>query len=127
MERTLTEYAPGDRKAPVGYRIASVAFNKDTGEPTAARDSTAAAVDVLSTPDLGNCPDGCFRPVGLAWDSQGRLWASSDSTGEIFVLYQNGTTDGGGGGSGGPRALLADRAAAWAVVLAAVVAGLFLA
>ncbi|POR37344.1 Uncharacterized protein TPAR_02457, partial [Tolypocladium paradoxum] len=121
----VTFHGSWNRKSPVGYRIASIAFNKDKGEPVAARDSTTAAVDVLSTPDLGKCPDGCFRPVGLAWDAQGRLWASSDSTGEIFVLYQNGTTD--GGGSGGPHALLADRAATWAVVLAAVVAGLFLA
>ncbi|PNY24759.1 Uncharacterized protein TCAP_05290 [Tolypocladium capitatum] len=121
----ITFHGSWNRKSPVGYRIASVAFNGKTGEPSAARDSTSAAVDVLSSPDLGGCPDGCFRPVGLAWDSKGRLWASSDSTGEIFVLYQNGTTD--GGGSGGTRALLADRAATWAVVLAAVVAGLFLA
>ncbi|KND86449.1 hypothetical protein TOPH_08923 [Tolypocladium ophioglossoides CBS 100239] len=121
----ITFHGSWDRKVPIGYRIASVDFNKDTGEPSAAHDSTTAAVDVLSTPDLTKCPDGCFRPVGLAWDSQGRLWASSDSTGEIFVLYQNGTTD--GGGSGGARPLVADRAATWAVLLAAVAAGLLLA
>ncbi len=85
-----------------------------------------AAVDVLSTPDLANCPDGCFRPVGLAWDAKGRLWVTSDSTGEIFILNQNGTSDD-GGNSIGSRSLVADKAATWAVVLAAVVAGLFLA
>ncbi|KAJ6437856.1 glucose/sorbosone dehydrogenase [Purpureocillium lavendulum] len=115
-----------NRKNPTGYRIALVAFNKATGQPSAAHDSMTAAVDVLSTPDLANCPDGCFRPVGLAWDSKGRLWATSDSTGEIFVLNQNGTADD-GGNSIGSRSLVADKAAAWAVVLAAVVAGFFLA
>ena len=28
-----------------------------------------------------------MRPVSLAWDSKGRLWFSSDATGEIFVMY----------------------------------------
>ncbi|KFG85785.1 L-sorbosone dehydrogenase [Metarhizium anisopliae] len=111
---------------PVGYRISSVAFDTSKGEPSAQKSSTDAAVDVLSTPDLAECPDACFRPVGLAWDSQGRLWFSSDSMGEIFVLHQNGTSSGGGGSTGSPS-LVADKAAAWAVVLAAIVAGLFLA
>ena len=35
----------------------------------------------------------------MAWDSQGRLWFSSDSTGEIFVMEHDGS--GGSGGSGG--------------------------
>ncbi len=32
------------------------------------------------------CPQGCFRPVGLAWDKEGRLFMSSDATGEIYVV-----------------------------------------
>ena len=40
----------------------------------------------MTNPDLSKCPDACFRPVGLAWDSEGRLWVTSDSTGEIYVL-----------------------------------------
>lgn len=83
-----------NREDPVGYRIASVAF-KD-GEPTASKDSMDAAVDVLATKDLSNCPDKCFRPVGLAWDSKDRLWFSSDSTGEIFVMQYDGKSGGGG-------------------------------
>ncbi|OAA62965.1 Six-bladed beta-propeller, TolB-like protein [Cordyceps fumosorosea ARSEF 2679] len=83
-----------DRDAPVGYRVASVAFGAD-GRPTAGRTSMDAAVDVLATKDLSNCPDKCFRPVGLAWDAKGRLWLSSDSTGEIFVLQHDGSSGGG--------------------------------
>ncbi|KAJ4155305.1 hypothetical protein LMH87_000559 [Akanthomyces muscarius] len=83
-----------NREDPVGYRIASVAF-KD-GQPTAGKDSMDAAVDVLTTKDLSNCPDNCFRPVGLAWDSKGRLWFSSDSTGEIFVMQHDSSSGGGG-------------------------------
>ena len=28
----------------------------------------------------------CFRPVGVAFDAKGRLYMSSDSTGEIYVI-----------------------------------------
>ncbi|XWX01942.1 hypothetical protein V2A60_009974 [Cordyceps javanica] len=89
-----------NRDAPAGYRIASIDFGDD-GQPVAARDSMDAAVDVLSTKDLANCPDKCFRPAGLAWDAKGRLWFSSDSTGEIFVLQHDGSSEGGGSSGGG--------------------------
>lgn len=57
-------------------------------------------MDVLSTKDLSQCPDNCFRPVGLAWDSKGRLWFSSDSTGEIFVMKNDGSGDNGDNSDG---------------------------
>ena len=69
---------------PVGYRLSVVEFAN--GEPIAPNTSTTAAVDILSNADVTQCPDACFRPVGLAWDSQGRLWMSSDATGEIYVI-----------------------------------------
>jgi hypothetical protein len=40
-------------------------------------------------PDNSACPDGCFRPVGLAWDSNGRLFMSSDATGEIYMIIRS--------------------------------------
>lgn len=67
--------------------------------PSAAGDSRDSTTDILSTPDLGNCPDDCFRPVGMTWDSEGRLWFASDSTGEVFVM-QKSKGSGGGGGDG---------------------------
>lgn len=42
--------------------------------------------------DLSTCPDQCFRPVGLAWDSKNRLFMTSDSTGEIYILQQTDAT-----------------------------------
>jgi hypothetical protein len=42
--------------------------------------------------NVSACPTGCFRPVGLAFDGQGRLFMSSDSTGEIYVIT---SSDGG--------------------------------
>lgn len=103
----------------MGYRISTIDF-KD-GQPTAARTSTDAAKDIIWAPDLSKCPSKCFRPVGLAWDSKGRLWFSSDSTGEIFVMQKDSSS---GGNSGAGRS----RSPAWALTSAmAVLIGLVLA
>ncbi|KAK4151580.1 L-sorbosone dehydrogenase [Chaetomidium leptoderma] len=102
-----------DRSSPVGYRMSSIAFNAATGEPVAAPDSNDALTDVLTNRDNKACPDGCFRPVGMAFDGAGRLWMSSDSTGEIYVLQRTGESgdgrfvqpDDGGGHENGAAGL----------------------
>lgn len=81
-----------NREDPIGYKLSMVEFD-GTGSPRAAANSTTAAVDIVSNADLSVCPRNCFRPVGLAWDAQGRLFMSSDSTGEIYVITK---TDGSG-------------------------------
>ncbi|PMD55638.1 soluble quino protein glucose dehydrogenase, partial [Hyaloscypha bicolor E] len=73
-----------DRSDPVGYKLSTVAFA--AGSPVAASDSITAAVDIMANADNSNCPDQCFRPVGLALDSKDRVFMSSGSTGEIYVL-----------------------------------------
>jgi hypothetical protein len=81
----------------VGYKLSTIAFA--SGSPVAASDSTTAAVDIMANADNSKCPDECFRPVGLALDSKNRVFMSSDSTGEIYVLVKTGpsatTTSGG--------------------------------
>ena len=80
-----------NREEPIGYKLSFVQFDGN-GSPTEPANSSTAAVDIVSNPDLSACPRSCFRPVGLAWDSQGRLFMSSDSTGEIYVVTkENGT------------------------------------
>ena len=74
-----------NREAPIGYKLSLVQFDGN-GSPVAPANSTTAAADIVSNPDLSACPSQCFRPVGLAWDGQGRLFMSSDSTGEIYVV-----------------------------------------
>ena len=99
-----------------------------------------ALQDVLTTPDLSNCPDHCVRPAGLAWDSQDRLWFSSDFSGEIFVMKRTtnssssgNSTSGSGGnstaGSGDDSAgsQLLPSQMAWVVTVVALAMGLFLA
>lgn len=102
----ITFHGSWDRTDPTGYVLSSVQFDGNTGAPVAQADSSSATADVLSNADLSKCPDSCFRPVGLAWDSQGRLFMSSDSTGEIYVLQRSdmsatgGTETGTGTGTG---------------------------
>ncbi|KAH8881416.1 soluble quino protein glucose dehydrogenase [Thozetella sp. PMI_491] len=82
----VTFHGSWNRDVPVGYKLSVLSFAN--GEPTEAADSKTAAKDVLSNPDASQCPDKCFRPAGLALDSQGRIFMTSDSTGEIYVLRQ---------------------------------------
>nr|POE47656.1 hypothetical protein CFP56_00987 [Quercus suber] len=83
----ITFHGSWDRTDPAGYKLSVVEFAN--GEPVEASDSTTAARDIVSNVDNSVCPGGCFRPVGLAWDSQGRLFMSSDSTGEIYAILRS--------------------------------------
>lgn len=62
-------------------------------------------VDILANADNSVCPDHCFRPVGIAFDDQGRLFVSSDASGEIYVVVRdemaNGSSTGANGGGSG--------------------------
>ncbi|KAF2717708.1 soluble quino protein glucose dehydrogenase [Polychaeton citri CBS 116435] len=95
----VTFHGSWDRDEPAGYKLSVVPFDADTGEPTAPADSRDGYADVVANVDNSNCPDECFRPVGLAWDSTGRLWMSSDSTGEIYVIERADNTSVEGSGS----------------------------
>jgi hypothetical protein len=86
-----------NRDEPIGYKVSVVGF--ENGEPTEPANSNRAAVDIVSNADVSRCPDECFRPVGLAFDRRGRLFMSSDSTGEIYVITQ---ADGGPANDAGP-------------------------
>ncbi|EYB21428.1 hypothetical protein FG05_09272, partial [Fusarium graminearum] len=79
--------ADRNREPPVGYQISEIPF--EDGRPANSSRSRDAATPIIYNEKLSSCPDDCFRPVGLAWDTQGRLWFSSDKTGEIFVLNHN--------------------------------------
>ncbi|KAG4430398.1 hypothetical protein IFR05_014118 [Cadophora sp. M221] len=100
-EAFISFHGSWDRSAPVGYKISSIDFA--SGSPVAAADSRTATTDIMSNPDLSACPRGCFRPVGLAMDTLGRMFMTSDSTGEIWVLAKgsSGTSTSGGGSSTG--------------------------
>ncbi|KAF3932846.1 hypothetical protein ABW19_dt0209534 [Dactylella cylindrospora] len=80
-----------NRDTPIGYRVVTVNFAN--GQPTEANNSQSAALEIMANADLMQCENSCFRPVGLAFDTAGHLWMSSDATGEIYVIRK---TDGSG-------------------------------
>ena len=57
------------------------------GDPVESATSKTAQIPVMENQDATRCQNNCFRPVGLAFDTKGRLFVSSDTTGEIFVIY----------------------------------------
>ncbi|OIW26202.1 soluble quino protein glucose dehydrogenase [Coniochaeta ligniaria NRRL 30616] len=81
----ITFHGSWDRNPPDGYRVMRVDFNN--GQPVADRTSKTAQIPVMENSNTGACPNSCFRPVGLAFDNKGRLYMSSDSSGEIYVIY----------------------------------------
>ncbi|TKA24941.1 hypothetical protein B0A50_06039 [Salinomyces thailandicus] len=80
----VTFHGSWDREDPVGYKLAVIEFQD--GEPVEPSTSRTAARDVVWNADNSVCPAQCFRPVGLAWDREGRLFMSSDATGEIYAV-----------------------------------------
>ncbi|KAL8727924.1 MAG: hypothetical protein Q9181_005525 [Wetmoreana brouardii] len=88
-EAWVTFHGSWDRTNPVGYKLSIIPFAN--GEPVAAPDNKTAVMDVLVNADISKCPQNCFRPVGIAFDQQGRLFMSSDSTGEIYVVVRDQT------------------------------------
>lgn len=58
--------------------------NEEPVEPATSRE---AQIPVMENHNTASCPRSCFHPVGLAFDKKGRLYVSSDSSGEIHVIY----------------------------------------
>ena len=76
-----------DRTSPVGYKLSVIPFTN--GEPVASSNNKTSTTDIFANADNSKCPDHCFRPVGIAFDNQGRLFVSSDATGEIYVIVKD--------------------------------------
>ncbi|KAF3927783.1 hypothetical protein ABW20_dc0100663 [Dactylellina cionopaga] len=74
-----------NRSPPDGYRVSVIPFGSNN-QPVAASDSTSGYRDIMTNPNNAACPGQCFRPVGLAFDSRGRLFVSSDATNEIYLI-----------------------------------------
>ncbi|OAA71224.1 Soluble quinoprotein glucose/sorbosone dehydrogenase [Cordyceps fumosorosea ARSEF 2679] len=92
-----------NRQPPNGYRLSRVTFGAD-GQPVARADSADAEEKLLWNADNAECPGGCFRPVGLWTDegkgAAGRVFMTSDSSGELFVVTGVGSKAKGTGGGG---------------------------
>ena len=97
-EAWVTFRGSWDRSDPVGYKLAMIPF--ENGEPVAAPDNATSTIDILTNEDNSRCPDNCFRPVSIAFDSNGRLFMSSDASGEIYVVARVENRGGATGASG---------------------------
>ncbi len=76
-----------DRSPADGYRVMKVEFGKD-GQPVQPLNSKSAGTLVMENQNTGSCSsEAASGPSGLDFDSKKRLFVSSDSTGEIYVLY----------------------------------------
>ncbi|CUS08707.1 unnamed protein product [Tuber aestivum] len=73
-----------NRNVPIGYVISVVEFQGS--EPKAPRNSDNSIKNIMWNGDTAACPGKCFRPVGFAFDTAGRIWVTSDSTGEIYII-----------------------------------------
>ena len=96
-EAWVSFHGSWDRSDPSGYKLSRIEFKN--GEPTAASNSNTSYVDILANQDNSKCPNNCLRPVGLAIDSRGRIFMSSDSSGEIYVIMKEASSNGSGSSS----------------------------
>jgi glucose/arabinose dehydrogenase len=89
----ITFHGSWNSPDPVGYKLSLVNFTS-AGEPVDQRTSKTAAIDIFGNANDSVCPGDCFRPVAMAIDSQGRIFLSSDSTGEIYLVSRDSTASG---------------------------------
>ncbi|CAD0094659.1 unnamed protein product [Aureobasidium mustum] len=89
----ITFHGSWNSPQPVGYKLSVVNFT-DSGEPVDALTSRTAAVDIFGNANNSVCPNDCFRPVAMALDSRGRIFLSSDATGEIYLVTKDETAGG---------------------------------
>lgn len=87
----VTLHGAHDRKPPTGFAVVRVPFARASGgsyAPVAARNQKGY-VKIL-TPRASNgatcTPTTCIRPVGLVFDSTGRVYMTSDASGELFRI-----------------------------------------
>ncbi|KAI0348128.1 hypothetical protein BDW22DRAFT_1350278 [Trametopsis cervina] len=73
-----------NRVPPTGYGVVRVPFANS--RPIASRFSNSGYSFLVQATNLNTCPGTCIRPVGLVFSSDGRLFVTSDSSGELFVV-----------------------------------------
>ncbi|TFK60696.1 soluble quino protein glucose dehydrogenase [Pluteus cervinus] len=65
--------------------LVKIPWNTSTHAPVANVTSQTGYTYLIQAGNLTACPGPCIRPVGLQFDMEGRLFVSSDATGEVCV------------------------------------------
>jgi hypothetical protein len=93
----LRSHYTRNRRPADGFKLFAITYGSD-GQPTHPSTSTNAAINILTSPNVGGCQammgGNCIRPTGVDIDPQGkRLFMASDSAGggDIYVIQK---TDG---------------------------------
>ncbi|TFK61256.1 soluble quino protein glucose dehydrogenase [Pluteus cervinus] len=74
----------GSAETPeVGFGVVMIPWNTAANTPTANADTQTGYSFLVQATNLTACPGQCIRPVGLQFDTEGRLFVSSDATGEV--------------------------------------------
>ena len=84
----VTFHGSWNRNVPIGYKLSKVPFGANR-EPVASATEKNNYEDIIWNRDTSKCNVKCFRPVGVAVGSGGRVYVTSDATGEIFVLWSD--------------------------------------
>jgi glucose/arabinose dehydrogenase len=84
----VTLHGSWNRQPATGYKLVTVPFTKgSSGYAPTAMSNTHGYTDIFYSPNVSTCDsNSCTRPVGLAFDKKGRLYMTSDSSGELFML-----------------------------------------
>lgn len=94
----ITYHGSWNRSPVTGFKVVAVSFKLGADgqyTPVEPLTSTTAAKDIFYNPKVESCQgngpsfsSGCFRPAGLAFDTEGRLFMTSDisSNGELWIL-----------------------------------------
>ncbi|KAF2157610.1 soluble quino protein glucose dehydrogenase [Myriangium duriaei CBS 260.36] len=98
-EAWVTFHGSWNSPNPVGYKLSLINFT-EAGEPVEPLTSTTAATDIFSNQNVSACPGSCFRPATIAIDGQGRIFMSSDATGEIYLIERDASSSGNSSESG---------------------------
>ncbi|KAI1497763.1 soluble quino protein glucose/sorbosone dehydrogenase [Biscogniauxia marginata] len=79
-----------NRQPPTGYKLVAIPFTKEPDAsyaPVANASDGAGYIDIFYPPDEGACSSStCARPVGIVFDAASRIYMTSDTSGEVFLL-----------------------------------------
>jgi glucose/arabinose dehydrogenase len=87
----VTLHGSWDRQPASGYKLVIVPFTKgiDGAFAPMFMSNETGYMDILYPPNEGSCSSAtCIRPVGLVFDAAGRLYMTSDTSGELFLIEE---------------------------------------